>query len=75
MFGRIAYVGRAWKRQGITLIKTLEGLEAHAEGRCVAVMKDYWKYRKLPTWEWRTIPPRLYFLPYERVNCPRIAVA
>jgi transposase InsO family protein len=75
MFGRIAYVGRAWKEQEITLIETLEGLEAHAQGRCVAVMRNYWKYQKLPSWKWRTIPPRLYFQPYEKVTCPQIAVA
>ncbi len=75
MFGRIAYVERAWKEREITLIETLEGLEAHAEGRCVAVMREYWKYRKLPSWERRTIPPRLYFRPYERATCPRMAVA
>jgi transposase InsO family protein len=75
MFGRVAYVGRAWKEREITFIETLEGLEAHAEGRCIAVMRDYWKYRKLQSWEWRTIPPRLYFQPYERITCPRIAVA
>jgi hypothetical protein len=75
MFGRIAYVGRAWRERELTFVETLEGLEAHAEGRCVAIMKDYWKYRKLQTWEWRTIPPRLYFKPYERVSYPRMAVA
>jgi transposase InsO family protein len=75
MFGRIAYVGRAWRERELTFVETLEGLEAHAEGRCVAVMSDYWKYRKLRTWEWRTIPPRLYFRPYEQASCPRIAVA
>jgi hypothetical protein len=74
MFGRMAYVGRAWKEREITFIETLEGLEAHVEGRCVAVMRDYWKYRKLPSWEWRTIPPRLYFRPYERGLCPRHSV-
>jgi transposase InsO family protein len=75
MCGRIAYVGRTWRERELTFVETLEGLEAHAEGRCVAIMRDYWKYRKLPTWEWRTIPPRLYFRPYERVDCPQIAVA
>src|SRR5262245_38142095 len=75
MFGRIAYVGRAWRERELTFVESLEGLEAHAEGRCVAVMRDYWKYRKLQTWEWRTIPPRLYCKPYEQVNCPRMAVA
>jgi transposase InsO family protein len=75
LLGRIAYVGRAWKDREITLIETLEGLEAHAEGRRVVVMRDYWKYRKLQSWEWQTIPPRLYFRPYQRVTCPRIAVA
>ena len=58
MFGRIAYVGKAWRERELTFVETLEGLEAHAEGRCVAVMRDYWKYRKLQTWEWRIIPPR-----------------
>jgi hypothetical protein len=75
MFGRMAYVGRAWRERALTFAETLEGLEAHMEGRCVAIMRDYWQYRKLRTWEWRTIPPRLYFKPYERVNCPRMAVA
>jgi putative transposase len=75
MFGRIVYVGRAWRERELTFVETLGSLEAHAEGRCVAVMRDYWKYRKLQTWEWRTIPPRLYFRPYERASCPRIAVA
>jgi transposase InsO family protein len=41
MFGRIAYVGRAWREREMTFVETLEGLEAHAEGRCVAVMRDY----------------------------------
>jgi hypothetical protein len=75
MFGRIAYVGRAWKEREITFIETSEGLEAYAEGRCVAVMRDYWKYRKRQPWERRTIPPRLYFRSYEKVTCPRMAVA
>jgi hypothetical protein len=73
LFGRIAYVGRAWKEREMTFVETLEGLEAHAEGRCMAVLRDYWKYRKLQSWERRTIPPRLYFRPHERDTCPRIA--
>jgi hypothetical protein len=56
-------------------VETLEGLEVRAEGRCVAIMRDYWKYRKLQSWEQRTIPPRLYFPPCERGTCPRMAVA
>jgi hypothetical protein len=75
MFGRMTYVGRAWKEREITFIETLEGLEAHAEGRCVAVMRDDWKFRTLPSWERRTIPPRLYCQQDKRATCPRIAVA
>ena len=75
MFGRMAYVGRAWRERELTFVETLEGLEAHTGGRCVAVLRDYWKYRKLQSWEWSTIPPRLYFRPYERASCPRMAVA
>jgi hypothetical protein len=45
------------------------------EGRCVAVMKDYWKFRKLQGWEQSTLPPKLYFQQYERATRPRIAVA
>jgi hypothetical protein len=52
LFGRIAYVGRGWREREVTFVETLEGLEACMEGRCVAVMRDYWKYRKLQTWEW-----------------------
>jgi hypothetical protein len=75
MFGCMAYVGRGWRERELTFMETLESLQAHTDGQCVAVMKDYWKYRKLQTWEWRTIPPRLYFKPYERASCPRMAVA
>jgi hypothetical protein len=75
MLGRIAYVGRAWRQREITLVETLEGLEAQIEGQCVAIMTDYWKFRKLPSWERETIPPRLYFRPYKKVTCPRMAVA
>ena len=35
----------------MAFVETLDGLEAHAEGRCVAVMREYWKYRKLQSWE------------------------
>jgi hypothetical protein len=75
MFGRMAYVGRAWREKEITFVETLDGLEAHAEGRRVAVMRDYWPCRKLQTWEWAKLPPRLYFQPYDRATCPRMAVA
>ena len=73
--GRVAYVGRAWRQREITLVETLEGLEAQIEGQCVAIMTAYWKFRKLPSWERGAIPPRLYFRPYERATCPRMAVA
>jgi hypothetical protein len=43
MFGRIAYVGRAWKAREMTFPESLDGLEAQIEGQCVALMKDYWK--------------------------------
>jgi Integrase core domain len=75
MFGRMAYVGRAWKAREMTFVETLDGLEAHIEGRRVAIMTEYWKFKKLPSWERRTIPPRLYFRPCERIACPRNAVA
>jgi hypothetical protein len=75
MLGRIAYVGRVSREQEVTLVETLEGLEAQIEGQCVAIMKDYWKFRKLPSRERRTIPPRLYFQQDKRATCPRIAVA
>ena len=74
MFSRIAYVGRAWSGKEVAFVETLDGLEAIIEGRCVAVMTDYWKFRKLQGWDRRTIPPRLYFQQYERATRPRIAV-
>src|SRR5919109_2162445 len=58
VFGRLAQAGSARKEREGTLIATVEGLEAHAAGRCVAVRRDDWKYRKRPPWEGRTIPPR-----------------
>jgi hypothetical protein len=70
MFGRIAYVGRAWKGKEVAFVETPEGMETHIEGQRVAIMKDDWKFRKLQSWEWRTIPPRLYFRQHARATCP-----
>ncbi len=75
MFGRPAYVGRAWRGKEVAFVETLEGMEAHIEGQRVAILKDYWKFRKLQGWDRQTIPARLYFEQYERITCPRIAVA
>jgi hypothetical protein len=70
MFGRIAYVGRAWKEREMTFDESLDGLEAQIEGQRVAIMKDYWKSKKLPSRERRTTPPRSYFQPFDRTTCP-----
>jgi hypothetical protein len=75
MFGRPAYVARAWKEREMTFAERLDGLGAQIQGECVAIMKDYRKSKKPPSGERRTTLPRWYFQPIGRTTCPGMAVA
>jgi transposase InsO family protein len=75
LFGREAYVGAALARVEVTFFESLDGLEARMNGQCVAVLRDYRTFRQMPSYEWKHLPPILYFEPYEPAICPRIAVA
>jgi transposase InsO family protein len=75
LFGRDAYVGRAFARTEMVFFETLEGLEARVDGQCVAILRDYRTFRQLPSWERDKLPRVLYFAPCERAICPRNAVA
>jgi hypothetical protein len=68
--GALPMSGELGRGRRVVFVDTLEGMRAHIEGQRVAIMKDYWKFRKLQSWERRTIPPRLYFRQYERATCP-----
>ena len=72
---RDAYVGRAFSGSEMVFFETLEGLEASVDGPCVAILRDYRTVRQLPAWERDKLPRVLYFEPYERAICPRMAVA
>jgi transposase InsO family protein len=75
LFGRDAYVGAALASVEVTFFESLEGLEARINGQCMALLRDYRTFRQMSCYEWRHLPPVLYFEHYEPVGCPRIAVA
>ena len=75
MFGRKGYVGKEFAGVKVTLVETLEGLEARVAGQGVAILPHYRDMRQLCSWEWDELPPVLHFEAQERTNCPRIAVA
>ena len=75
LFGREASLGAALANVEVTFWESLEGLEARIDGQCVVVLRDYRTFKQMAVYEWRQLPPALYFEPYERAICPRIAVA
>ena len=77
VLGRKGYVGEEFAGVEITLVETLEGLEARVGDRCIGVLREYrdMQHLYLYPWDRRNLPPVLYFEKYERAICPRIAVA
>jgi hypothetical protein len=59
----------------VTFWESLEDLEPRIDKQCVAVLREYCTFKKMAVYKWRQPTPVLYFEPYERAICPRIAVA
>lgn len=70
LFGRDAYVGAAWASVEVTLVESLEGLEARLNGQCVAVLRDYRTFKQMTCYRSHRLPPVLYFEPAVPVTCP-----
>jgi len=75
LFGRDAYLRPALANVEVTFWESLAGLEARIDGQCVVVLRDYRTFKQMAVYEWRRLPPVLYFEPYEQAIFPRIAVA
>jgi hypothetical protein len=75
LFGREASLTAALANVEVTSWERVEGLEARVNGQCVAVLREYRTLRQMTVYRRNELPPVLYFEPYERASCPRIAVA
>jgi transposase InsO family protein len=75
LFGRDAYLTAELAHVEVTFWESVEGLEARVNGQCIAVLREYRTFRQMTMYRGNELPPVLYFEPYERANCPRIAVA
>ncbi len=70
LFGRDAYVGTAWANVEVTLVESLEGLEARLHGQCVAVLREYRSFKQMTCYRSHQLPPVLYFEPTAPGICP-----
>ncbi len=77
MFNREAQVDGALANREVNFFESLEGLEARAEGQCVALLRDYRTYRQKAVgfYSQNEIPAVLHFDPCAPAGSPRIAVA
>ncbi|HET9530146.1 MAG TPA: DDE-type integrase/transposase/recombinase [Blastocatellia bacterium] len=75
VLGRNGYIPNLRYRQKISLIETLDGLEAETEDGRVYLLRNYRKFRQVPSWHRDELPFRFNFEEYNEGHCPRIAVA
>jgi transposase InsO family protein len=62
-------------RQQVFLTETLEGLEAQSEEGRVYLLRNYRKFRQVPSWHREKLPFCFNFEEYREGQCPRNAVA
>jgi hypothetical protein len=73
LFGRDAHIGTMCANVEVTLFESLEGLEARFNGQCLAVLKDYRRFKQMSSsYQQNDLPSSLRFEP---LVCPRIAGA
>lgn len=75
VLGRNGYMPNLRYRQQVFLTETLEGLEAQSEERRVYLLRNYRKFRQVPSWHRDELPFCFHFEEYSEGRCPRIAVA
>jgi len=75
LLGRNGYIPRLRYQQKISLIETLEGLEAETEDGRVYLLRDYRKFRQVPLYHREKLPFSFHFEEYGEGHCPGIAVA
>ena len=59
----------------VSLTETLDGLEAKTEDGRFYLLRDYRKFRQVPSWDRYELPFCFNFEEYNEGHCPRIAVA
>lgn len=76
VLGRNGYIPKLHYRQRVSLIETLDGLEAETEDGRVYLLRNYRKFRQVPIYRRDDHLPRcFYFEEYSKGQCPGIAVA
>lgn len=75
VLGRNGYIPKLRYQQRVALTETLDGLEAETEDGRVYLLRDYRRFRQVPSWHRDELPFCFQFEEYGEGHCPRIAVA
>ena len=75
VLGRNGYIPKLRYRQKVSLIETLDGLEAETENGRVYLLRNYRRFRQVPSWDRDELPFCFEFEECSEGQCPRIAVA
>jgi transposase InsO family protein len=75
VLGRNGYIPKLRYGQKVSLIETLEGLEAETKDGSVYLLRDYRKFRRIPSYRRDELPFCFTFEEYKEGHSPRIAVA
>lgn len=75
VLGRNGYIPKLRYGQRVSLIETLDGLEATTEDGRVYLLRNYRRLKQIPSWHRDELPFCFHFEEYEEGHCPRNAVA
>lgn len=75
VLGRNGYIPKLRHRQRVSLTETLDGLEAKTEDGRVYLLRNYRKFRQVPSCHRNELPFCFNFEEHSEGYCPRIAVA
>ncbi|MEA2174564.1 MAG: putative transposase, partial [Blastocatellia bacterium] len=73
VLGRNGYIPKLRCRQRVSLIETLDGLEATTEDGRVYLLRNYRRLKQVPGWDRDELPFCFHFEEYAEGHCPRIA--
>jgi hypothetical protein len=73
--GRNGYIPRLRYQQRVSLTETLDGLEAKTEDGRLYLLRNYRKFRQVPSWDRDELPFCFNFEEHSEGHCPKIAVA
>jgi transposase InsO family protein len=75
VLGRNGYIPKLRYGQRVSLIETLDGLEATTEDGRVYLLRNYRRLKQVPSCHCDELPFCVHFEEYSEGHCPRIAVA